>query len=131
MLNAINTITGRVSGPQAAAPPISHQTNTTPPTSQIPHSRSQVWWSVVVNSIQLFCLFAQMSCNHDTACLPAACLFACLFVGPAVQVPHFHSSPILPHPNHPIPLQNLNSPQLLPVRVPVTHPHCDFLATAK
>lgn len=56
----------------------------TPPLPSLPLSRPGNACHAdagVVNSIQLFCLFAQMSCNHSATCLPVACLFVCLFVG--------------------------------------------------
>lgn len=70
MFNAINTVAAcQHSNPPPTPPCHTH------PLSLCPADAG------VVNSIQLFCLFAQMCCNHSAACLPVACLFVCLFVG--------------------------------------------------
>jgi len=126
MLNAINTITGRVSGPRAAAPPLATTASTTaPPTHPDPGGPGPLL------SIQFNCFAFLRKCPAITArpvCQPLVYLFVCLWVRQCkyLSLPPIHI-PAHSIPPHTIPPSN----RTLNCCLFVTHPHCDFLATTK
>lgn len=145
MLNAINTITGRVSGPRAAAAAgagkkatPTHRRNTKhhrPPPSafcRLPsHHRPTTTRSPggPLLSIQFNCFAFLRKCPAITArpvCQPLVYLFGCLYVGLPLKAPR--PQPIFiatVYPRLQAHSRNLNCCLF------VTHPHGDFPAMAK